>query len=171
MSSSRQRRPLDSLLEGYLAYVADVGRRSHRTVIDIRCTLKRVSQRLATHGDQPLWKRPLTDYLWWQEEERQGGAKSSSLQKLLSHLRGFLDYAWRSGRADRNVLDGFQLPASRALVAPAALTLAEAECLLRSCPTGSAAERRDRLVILLLYGCGLRTHELCALQLANVDSV
>ena len=33
----------------------------------------------------------------------------------------------------------------------------------------TALERRDRLVVLLLYGCGLRTAELCSLNVQHVD--
>ncbi len=56
-----------------------------------------------------LWKLELLDFLRWVERERDAGRGGNSLNKNLSHLRGFLDYAWRSGRADRNVLDRFHL--------------------------------------------------------------
>ena len=52
---------------------------------------------------------------------------------------------------------------------PNFLTLDEAEKLVRGCPRASAAERRDRLMILLLYGCGLRTMELCGLDVADIS--
>lgn len=35
---------LDPWLEGYLSYQRDVRRMAHRTVIDLRCTLKKVSK-------------------------------------------------------------------------------------------------------------------------------
>lgn len=161
---------LAPLIEGYLAYLADVGRKSPRTVIDVRCTLKRVSAVLCQLKiELPLHKLPLTDFLRWIEQERQRGRSALHLNKQLSHLRGFLDYAWRSGRSDRNVLDGFQLQDATRSCEPASLTVDEAERLIRGCLVESAADRRDRMVILLLYGCGLRTHELCALQIPDVD--
>lgn len=161
---------LDPLLEGYLEYLSDVGRKRPRTVIDTRCTLRRVrAVLLQLRIDKPLQHVALTDFLRWIEHERQQGRSSGHLNKQLSHLRGFLDYAWRSGRSDRNVLDGFVLQDGRPSPEPAALSLEEAERLVRSCTTGSPTERRDRMVILLLYGCGLRTHELCALQVQDVE--
>jgi len=39
---------------------------------------------------------------------------------------------------------------------------------VRACPRASAQERRDRLMILMLYGCGLRTGELCALDVGDI---
>jgi integrase/recombinase XerD len=87
----------------------------------------------------------------------------------LSHLRGLLDYAWRSGRADRNVLDGFSMQDSQRQVEPRSLTLEEAARLVQSCPRQTVEQRRARLLILLLYGCGFRTSELCGLDVQDVN--
>ena len=38
---------LDPLIEGYLSYLTDVGRKAPRTVIDVRCTLGRLVRALA----------------------------------------------------------------------------------------------------------------------------
>ena len=92
------------------------------------------------------------------------------MAKELSHVRGLLDYAWRSGRSDRNVLDGFHLQDRGAEKAPAVLTIEEARRLVESCPRGNRTERRDRMMILVLYGCGLRTMELCRLDVGDLDA-
>lgn len=172
MSESHSRLPaLDPLMEGYLDYLADVARKAAGTVRDVRCTLRRVSQameRLAP--DRPLWKLELLSYLRWLEGERQAGRGGASLNKNLSHLRGFLDYAWRSGRADRNVLDGFQVKDDGRRTEPESLSIEEAVGLVKACPASTPLERRDRLVILLLYGCGLRTKEVCELRVQDVDT-
>ena len=172
MSDQKQRQPsLDPLMEGYLEYLSDVARKARGTVRDVRCTLRRVSQvmeRLAP--ERPLWKLGLSDYLRWIEEERMFGRSGASLNKNLSHLRGFLDYAWRSGRADRNVLDRFRIQDDGKRKEPESLSIEEAVQLVKSCPTSTPIERRDRMVILLLYGCGLRTKELCDLRVQDVDT-
>lgn len=161
---------LDPLIEGYLSYLADVGRKTHRTVIDVRCTLRRAAAAMAEiRPGVALWHVELEHYLRWLESERQVGRTAMSLAKYLSHVRGLLDYAWRSGRAERNVLDGFRLQDTVPSIAPRSLTLEEAQALIQSCPRATAAERRDRLMVLLLYGCGLRTSELCDLDLADVN--
>lgn len=160
---------LDPLIEGYLTYLREVSRKAPRTVIDVRCTIKRAQDALAvTRPDTPLWKLPLVDYLQWLERERASGRADSSLAKQVSHLRGLLEYAWRAGRSERNVLDGLNLHDGVKPRAPNVLTLEQAERLVRSCSQRTAAERRERLMILLLYGCGLRTAELCALDVSDV---
>jgi site-specific recombinase XerD len=164
------RRELDPWVEGYLGYLRDVRRLQPRTIIDLRCTLKKVSAFMtAAHPDTPLWKLTLEDYLHWLNAARAAGQAEIALAKELSHLRGLLDYAWRSGRADRNVLDGFSLHDNLRRIEPRSLTLAEAERLVQACPRQTIADRRDRLVVLLLYGCGLRTAELCGLDVRDVD--
>lgn len=160
---------LDPLIEGYLAYMESVGRKARGTVRDARCTLKRVSFMVEELcPGTPPWKCSLQDLLRWLEREREAGRSARSLAKDLSHLRGLLEYAWRSGRADRNVLDGFSLNDRAARTEPRSLTLEEAAELVAVCSPGTPLERRNRLMVLLLYGCGLRTSELCALDITDV---
>ena len=163
-------RKLDPLIEGYLSYLADVGRKTPRTVIDVRCTIGRVVEGMrANHPGVALWHLSLQDFLHWLERERQAGRTATSLAKYVSHVRGLLDYAWRSGRSERNVLDGFQLQDATPRTAPRSLTLEEAQQLIAACRQGDSVQRRDRLMILLLYGCGLRTQELCSLDVGDVN--
>ena len=158
---------MDPLIEGYLSYLEKVGRKTPRTIIDVRCTLRRA---IAGVGSEvPLWHLELKDYLHWLEAERQKGSTETTLAKYLSHVRGLLEYAWRSGRTERNVLDGFSLQHTIRRTPPKSLTLEEAERLVEATVLPGPAARRDRLVILLLYGCGLRTNELCALDVASVN--
>ncbi|HTO47582.1 MAG TPA: tyrosine-type recombinase/integrase [Burkholderiales bacterium] len=160
----------DALIEGYLAYLTSVGRKRPRTVIDVRCTLGRaVSALQAIRPGVPLWHLGLQDYLRWLTAERERGCTSASLAKYVSHVRGLLEYAWRSGRAERNVLDGFRLQDETPRSAPKYLDLDQARRLVEACPRATAAERRDRLIVLLLYGCGLRTAELCALNATDIN--
>jgi site-specific recombinase XerD len=163
---------LDPWLEGYLSYQQDVRRLGHRTIVDVRCTLKKIASDMATrHPATPLWKLPLEAYLHWLNDKRELGRSESALAKDLSHVRGLLDYAWRSGRADRNVLDGFSLQDSLRRVEPRSLTLEEAARLVQSCPRQTVEQRRARLIVLLLYGCGFRNAELCGLDVqdANIE--
>lgn len=168
--SSSNTTPLDPLIEGYLSYLDKVGRKSARTIVDVRCTLRRAISGLErVRPDVQLWRLTLEDYLHWLEQERRLGRTNSCLAKYLSHLRGLLEYAWRSGRAERNVLDGFSLQHTLRRTVPKSLNLEEAERLVRSTDASGPTARRDRLIILLLYGCGLRTHELCALDVADIN--
>lgn len=83
---------MDPWIEGYLSYLDKVGRKTPRTVIDVRCTLRRAIRRFETvRPGVALWHLQLEDYLHWLEAERQGGCTESTLAKYLSHVRGLLD--------------------------------------------------------------------------------
>jgi integrase/recombinase XerD len=161
---------MDPLIEGYLSYLEKVGRKMPRTIVDVRCTLRRAIDGLErVRPGVELWHLQLEDYLHWLEAERQCGSTESSLAKYLSHVRGLLEYAWRSGRAERNVLDGFSLQHTLRRTVPKSLNLEEAERLVQATTAPGPTARRDRLIILLLYGCGLRTNELCTLDVADIN--
>lgn len=161
---------LDPLIEGYLEYQKTVRRLAHRSIVDTRCTLKRVVTVMEQiRPSVPLWKLTLDDYMVWLNHQRDHGYSPQSLNKEISHLRGLLEYSWRSGRSDRNVLDGFSLQDCVRVSAPKFLSIEEARQLVNVCQCHTRLQRRDRVVILLLYGCGLRTAELCQLDVADVD--
>jgi integrase/recombinase XerD len=161
---------MDPLIEGYLNYLDKVGRKTPRTIIDVRCTLRRAIEGLEQiRPNVDLWRLSLEDFLHWMEQQRQLGRTDSSLAKYLSHIRGLLEYAWRSGRCERNVLDGFSLKHTQRRGAPKSLNLQEAEQLVHATTAPGPTPRRDRLMILLLYGCGLRTSELCALNVSDIN--
>jgi len=168
--SRQPKSKLDPVIEGYLDYLAQVSRKAPGTVRDVRCTLKKISTSLARQKpDRALWKLKLEDYIQWIHEQRELGCSGASLCKYLSHLRGLLDYAWRSQRSDRNVLDGFDLQDDERRVPPSVLSEAEARRLVEACATKTALQRQERMIVLLLYGCGLRTDELCRLNLEDVN--
>jgi site-specific recombinase XerD len=87
----------------------------------------------------------------------------------VSHLRGLLDYCWRAGRSDRNALDGLTLRDEEPGGPPSVLTLEEAARMVGACPEDSFVARRDRTIVLVLYGCGLRTAELRSLRVQDIE--
>ena len=160
---------LETWVEGYLGYLAEVRRLAKRTVVDVRCTLKRATEVMEKiRPGVELWKLRFEDYLRWVEQMREAKRTPAGIAKQLSHVRGLLDYALKAEKADRNVLDGFDLMDDGRRVPPKVLTLEEAKQLVQACSRGTRQERRDRVTILLLYGCGLRTSEL---RLLNVDDL
>lgn len=163
-------RKLEAWVEGYLDYLLEVKRNAKRTVVDVRCTLKRASEAMERiRPGVELWKLSLEDYLRWIERMREAKRSTASIAKQLSHVRGLLEYAFRVGRADRNVLDGFNLVDDDRRLPPRVLTLEEAKRMVQLCPRGTRLERRDRLVVLVFYGCGLRTNELRMLNVDDLD--
>src|SRR5215469_360576 len=145
---------LEPWIEGYLDYQLKVRRLRPRSIVDMRCTLKRAVEVMSRlRPAVPLWKLTLEDYLQWVNNSRDAGYSTQSLNKELSHLRGLLDYTWHSGRSERNVLDGLTLEDAPRNEVPRFITMEQAQQLVEACPSASKEQRRDRIMILLLYRC------------------
>lgn len=84
---------------------------------------------------------------------------------MLSALRGVLKEAWRLGHMDaesyQRAQDLRHVPGER-LSTGRALTEAEVERLFAACPTETVRGLRDRALIALLFGAGLRRSEACS---------
>ncbi len=98
-----------------------------------------------------------------------------TLHNHVSGLRAFYRYWMRQGRLNRNPLTGIALPKLEKRL-PKFLTEKQAEALLaaplRRLETEGADPFecwRDRLVLELLYGAGLRISELCSLDYGMID--
>lgn len=92
----------------------------------------------------------------------------ATLARKLSALRGFLRYLAETGvlAADLSHL----LPGPRrARRLPRVLSLSEVEAMLAAADGTDALDRRDRALLELLYGCGLRSQEAVSLRLRDVD--
>jgi site-specific recombinase XerD len=162
----------DEVTKGFLEYSSKVRRLAPRSVVDMRCTFRQVLSIMAKiRPGIELWRLSFDDYLAWVEQVRRLDKATASIAKQISQLKSLIDYAWRSGRTERNVLDGFKLKDLGTIVSipPEVLTVDEARRLIAACPKKSPAQKRDRMMILLLYGCGLRTGELCKLGAKSVD--
>lgn len=163
---------LDPVTQGFLEYSLEVRRLSPRTIIDMRCTYRQTLAVMVTvRPGVELWRLSFDDYLAWIDLSRRKGRTLPCIAKDISHLKTLIDYAWRSGRVERNALDGFKLKDLGPIVAipPRVLTIEEARALIFACPRKSVQQKQERMMILLLYGCGLRTGELCHLNAKDID--
>lgn len=127
----------------------------------------------------------------WLAEQRSRGAARTTLARRAAVARAFTAWAHRSGRLVTDVGAGLQSPRARRTLprvlradqAAALITAAAGEGLTpqstvpRAEPdtatTPDAMARaltlRDRLVVELLYACGVRVSELCGLDLTDLD--
>lgn len=95
-----------------------------------------------------------------------GGLAPRSLAQMLSAWRGFYRWLGHEGAVAANPVDGLRAPrAPRPL--PKALAVDQAVALAehRDAALDPRFEARDRCLVELLYGCGLRVSELVGLDL------
>lgn len=96
------------------------------------------------------------------------GRSPKSTARLLSCLRNYYRYALRQGWCDSDPTAEVDSPRmGRAL--PKTLSEKEVESLLDAPDTAVAIEMRDKAMLEILYGCGLRVSELVGLLLLSIN--
>ncbi len=99
--------------------------------------------------------------------EARGYAKASIVRRL-AELRSFGAFLVRDGVVQQNPFRAVSAP-RRPERLPRFLTVAEVEALLEAPDLETPAGLRDRAIIEVLYGAGLRVSELAALDVGDVD--
>ncbi len=96
------------------------------------------------------------------------GYTARSNARLLSALRAYFVHAVRRGERADDPTALLQSPNLPRLL-PKALSEAEVEALLAAPEIGSATGQRDRAMLELMYGCGLRVSELVQLPATAIN--
>lgn len=91
---------------------------------------------------------------------KKNGYSNKSLNLVVQALKAYFRFEGREGEAEK--LKPPKVPRSL----PKSLTKDEVKKLLSVIPP---ARKRDRLIVLLLYGSGLRVSELCNLKIDDID--
>jgi len=100
--------------------------------------------------------------------QSQAGLSARSLARLVSALRSFFRFLVVSGYLKKDVTAQLTTP-STWLALPKFLTVAEAEALLQAPDEKKPRGVRDRAMLEVLYGSGLRVSELASLRLAEIN--
>jgi integrase/recombinase XerD len=100
--------------------------------------------------------------------QSQSGLSARSLARLISALRSYFRFLVLSGFLKKDPTSLLTTPSTwRSL--PKFLTVAEAEALLQAPDDKKPHGLRDRAMLEVLYGSGLRVSELAALKLAEIN--
>ncbi len=95
------------------------------------------------------------------------GLSKRSSARLVSSLRSFFDWCVQEGEIKDNPCDRVDAPKLGKYL-PSVLSLQEVEAILESVDTRKASGKRDRAILEVLYGCGLRVSEAAGLRISHV---
>ena len=99
---------------------------------------------------------------------RAGDLSKRSQARLLSSLRSFFDWLILEGERNDNPCDRIDAPKLGRYL-PEVLSVEEVAAILDSVDTNAGwTGLRDRAILEILYGCGLRVSEACGLQISHV---
>lgn len=159
---------MDTLLKRFLIHMRASRNASPYTIKNYRTDIGQFLDYCREHRVNSLKqvdRALLRDYL---VELDAVGYVKASVARRLAELRSFGEFLVREGELERN---SFRLVSAPRIPRrlPQYLMVAEVEALLAIPDTSTPRGLRDRAMIEVLYGAGLRVSELVGLDLADVD--
>ncbi|MGO1461202.1 MAG: site-specific tyrosine recombinase XerD [Marinobacter sp.] len=142
---------------------------SEQTRQAYRSDLQRLAEWLESQPGRPLIvETRRADLLAWMASGLAQGVKTSTAARRLSGMRRFFRYLLRERLVSEDPTLRIDSPKlSRRL--PDSLTEEEVDALLAEPDPGLPIEQRDKAMLEILYGCGLRVSELTGLRVDQVN--
>ena len=135
------------------------------TLSSYRRDLVEFAVKVAVADPEQVTPRMARDYVGYLSKT---GRKPATVARKISSLRQFFSYQHKSGGAGQNPFKGFSAPRI-ARYHPHYLSPQEVVRIIDSIDTRSGHALRDRAILELLYGSGLRVSELSNLRLSDIE--
>ena len=166
---------IDTQVARYLDHLTVERGLSSNTIAAYRRDLARYSRFLASRDitepsqiDEALVRSFLASVSASTHGDEERPYRATSVARTLSSVRSFHRSMMRDGVTDRDPASGVAQPKLPQSL-PHPLTVAEVGRLLDAVDVSTPAGRRDRAILELLYGSGLRVSELTGLDVDDVD--
>ena len=114
---------IEVYIQGYVEYLLDVRKLKKDSVKDVRCTFNRLKEFVELKGYSPyFWNLEIEEFASFFKFCLEEGKSPKSVQKFVTHLRSFLNYSWRVGKVNRNVLEGYSIKSASKRIPPRVLS-------------------------------------------------
>ena len=163
----RARIDRDFWLEGFRDYLALEAGNSANTVESYLRDLRRLGEFATSRGVRDpahLSRALLRDFVYALKDL---GLSAASIRRAVSAIRTYYGFLAGEGRVNEDPSDRLESP-RRGRVLPDTLTVPEVEALLAAPNLEQPLAWRDRALLELAYGAGLRVSELCGLGLTDL---
>jgi integrase/recombinase XerC len=152
----------------YLAHCEALGR-TLRTSACYRKRLGYFDSFAARHGVRRIQDVALELVRKYHRALAGRGLSAASCKALLGTVRDFLSWAHAQGLTLSDLSRRIELPRPGLKLPPAPLSSEDIDRMLEAVRGHTAADKRDRAILELFYGCGLRRAELMGLDIGDVN--
>ena len=104
----------------------------------------------------------------WLEFLNKSKLSPKSITRKLSSLRSLFVFLVKNKKIEKNPFILFSSPKLKKTI-PTTLSQTEMFEIFQEMPTKTVLDRRNKVMLLLMYATGIRSEELCALQYSNVN--
>lgn len=167
LSALRSQIDRDFWLEGFRDYLALEAGHSANTVESYLRDLRRLGEFATSRGVRDpaqLTRQLLRDFLYLLKDL---GLSPASIRRGVSAIRTYYGFLLGEGRVADDPSDRLETP-RRGRVLPDTLSVSEVEALLAATHIDQPLAWRDRALLELAYGAGLRVSELCGLAITDL---
>ena len=169
MASPPAHKTAEAFLDAYLRELQSLGGRSPHTIRNYRNDIGHFIRFCEEGGIEPLaiTRATFRTYLAGLREAEMAPA---SVTRRTTTIHGFYRYLQREGATDRDLLYGVALPKKPKRL-PKVIEPPHLQALIEAPDTDTPQGLRDRAMLELLYGGGLRISELVGLDVAGLDLI
>lgn len=158
---------MEELIEQYINYVLFERRLSKNTASSYKNDLNKFMIYLKSkhiNSFNNLSKKDITNYLEYLNIE---GVTTSSIARKLTTIKNFYTYLVKTEVISINIAESIERPKLRKKL-PQVLTIEEVDSLL-DIDLNTPFDYRNKAMLELLYGTGLRVSELLSLKIGDID--
>ncbi len=158
---------IEGLIKEYLAYLRIERGSSPRTIEAYERDLGAYKKYLDEQGIDSLESISRDTMVGFESRLFEQGYAASSVKRCVSAIKGFHRFCTREGRSQKNPAQALPLP-KLAERLPDVLNIDQVSHMLDALDDQSPRGLRDRAIMEVLYGCGLRVSEVCGLDLEGL---
>lgn len=158
---------LDTEIREYIAYLSIERGSSPLTVSAYERDLRQYASFLEAQGIRSLERIDRYAVLAYETELVASGLAPATIERRVSAIKGFHRFLVRENISSKNPTDSLRLPKVPETL-PDVLSVEQIDRMLSQPFGDDAAGLRDRAILEVLYGCGLRVSELTGLDLGSL---
>lgn len=159
---------MDEHIQEYILYLRNVKKKSKNTELSYARDLKKLNLFCVEQGIlsvKDVTDEMISDYIGHMQE---AGMKPTTVSRNIASAKAFFAYLVEIGCIDHNPASALKAPKIEKKI-PEILTVEETERLLGQPSKDTPKDLRDKAMLELLYGTGIRVSELITLKVSDLD--
>lgn len=160
---------IETVIEEYLYYLRIERGSSQNTVDEYARDLKAYAEHLAKLGMADVDDVDANAVIDFEVSLSKAGYAPASVKRKMSAVRGLHKFVLSEEYSSKSPIDVLKLPKVPAKL-PEVLSISDVSNMLDSMGCDGALQVRDKALMEVLYGCGLRASEACGLDMSRVHA-